>query len=217
MVSYTEQNDRRHTGRMFTAKVKAVCGSCNNGWMSSLEGDVMPTLLPMVKGEVIQIAPEAQELLATWTLKTALMCQLMQSDAVRNLPTSHYADLFRDRRLSGQMRAFTSYMVPPQYLNGESPVEYRSIPSEVRFTSSDGLQHRLWATVVTLRIGYAVLQLVSVGPEGYDYDLEPAAFAPYTEQIWPVQESICWPPRALGSISDLDQFADPLKETKVII
>ncbi|WP_280890628.1 hypothetical protein [Streptomyces sp. LBL] len=185
--------------------------------MSDLEGAAKPTLLPMVRGEITEISPAGQEVLATWTLKTALMCQLMQSKTVQNLPTSHYADLSRDRLPSQQMRVFTAYMPPPQYLNGESPIEYRSIPSEARFTTADGVQHRLWSTVVTLRIGWAVLQLISVGPLGYDYEIALSGFAPYVRQLWPIQETVSWPPLMLRSVGDLDQLSDPLKSPHIAI
>ncbi|WP_372346601.1 hypothetical protein [Streptomyces sp. KL116D] len=105
---------------MFTTTVKSVCAQCNSGWMCDLEGAVKPTLLAMVKGELVSNPSRKQEMLATWTLKTSLMCQLMQAKTVQNLPASLYTDLFRDRRPSEQMRVFTAFMPPLQYLNGES-------------------------------------------------------------------------------------------------
>jgi hypothetical protein len=206
-----------HRGRALTSTVKVVCSTCNSGWMSALEGAVQSTLLPMVKGARTEIAPASQEALATWTLKTALMCQLMQDRSVHNLPATHYTDLYQTRRPTNQMRAFAAYMVPPRYEPGVSPIEYRSIPSEGRFQAPDGTEHKLWGVVVTLRIGYAVLQLVSVGPVGYNYEVKLASFAPYAQQIWPAQDTKPWPPLALESIDDLNQFADPLKSPKVAL
>ncbi len=206
-----------YRGRALTSTVKAVCSPCNSGWMSALEGDVQPTLLPMIKGENTGITPVGQNLLATWVLKTALMCQLMQDASVHNLPPSHYKELFLDRKPSQQMRVFVAYMRPPRYGPGVSPLEYRSIPSEASFHAPDGAAHKLWGVVVTLRIGYAVLQLVSVGPVGYTYEVNLAGFAPYARQIWPAQDTTSWPPRPLKSIDELNQFADPLKFPKVVL
>ncbi|KAA0941835.1 hypothetical protein [Streptomyces apricus] len=185
--------------------------------MSALEGAVQATLLPMIKGTKTEITPSSQEVLATWTLKTALMCQLMQDRSVHNLPSVHYTELFQARKPSSQMRVFAAYMAPPQYPPGVSPIEYRSIPSEGRFQTPDGTEHKLWGVVVTLRIGYAVLQLVSVGPVGYTYEINLAGFAPYARQIWPAQDTTAWPPQRLESIQELNQFADPLKHPKVAL
>ncbi|MFF2249761.1 hypothetical protein [Streptomyces sp. NPDC058142] len=171
----------------------------------------------MIKGEKTEISPVGQELLATWALKTALMCQLMQDASVRNLPPSHYKELFQDRKPSRQMRVFAAYMRSPRYEPGVSPLEYRSIPSEASFHAPDGAAHKLWGVVVTLRIGYAVLQLMCVGPVGYNYEVKPAGFAPYARQIWPARDTTSWPPQPLESIDELDQFADPLKSPKVVL
>lgn len=141
---------RRHSGRMFTARVKAVCEPCNSGWMSALEGRVKPYLLPMIKGEIVEIPPEAQESLAVWTLKTALMCQVMLPQERPNLPAELFTDLYRDRRPAEEMKVFCGYMMPPQYFNGPSPLENRSIPSETRRRTPDGREYDLWATVVTI-------------------------------------------------------------------
>ncbi|XVV39325.1 hypothetical protein ACQPXT_40500 [Streptomyces sp. CA-100214] len=199
---------------MFTAQVKAVCGLCNSGWMSSLEGQVKPYLLPMIKGEIVELPPKAQELLATWTLKTALMCQVMLPQDEPNLPAELFTDLHRDRQPAEEMKAFCAYMMPPQYLNGPSPMENRSIPSKSRHRTPDGQEYDLWATVVTIRIGYAVLQLVSAGPKGLRYELGYGDFSPHVEPLWPVRETFSWPPRALRTTKDFDVFADPLSRVK---
>jgi hypothetical protein len=55
--------------------VKAVCGDCNNGWMSDLEGQAKPFLAPAIRGERFLLAIPDQVTVATWAAKTALMCE----------------------------------------------------------------------------------------------------------------------------------------------
>lgn len=56
--------------------VRAVCRECNNGWMSDLEGAAMPFVLPMMHLEPIKLDEAAQEAVAAWSVKTALMLSL---------------------------------------------------------------------------------------------------------------------------------------------
>ncbi|WP_125521512.1 hypothetical protein [Streptomyces sp. WAC 06783] len=209
MGSYSDRGSlRRHTGRMFTAQVKAVCAACNSGWMSALEGRARPYLLPMIKGEIVELPSEAQQILATWTLKTALMCQVMLPQTQPNLPAELFTDLYRDRQPAEEMKVFCGYMMPPQSLNGPSPLENRSVPRTIRHRRAGGQVYEVWATVVTIRIGYAVVQLVSAGPKGLRYELgfEGSCVQP----LWPVRETFSWPPRALKTLSEFNAFADPL-------
>jgi hypothetical protein len=55
--------------------VKAVCKSCNTGWMSSLESEVRPFLEPMVRGESVQLDEGRQLALAHWAAKVAVLLE----------------------------------------------------------------------------------------------------------------------------------------------
>ncbi|GHG43251.1 hypothetical protein GCM10018777_70170 [Streptomyces albogriseolus] len=91
-----------------------------------------------------------------------------------------------------------------------SPMENRSVPRTIRQRRADGSLFEAWATVVTIRIGYAVVQLVSAGPKGLRYEL--GFEGSYVEPLWPVRETFSWPPRALKTLKDFSVFADPLRE-----
>jgi len=55
-----------------------VCGSCNGGWMATLEARVKPALLRMKKdGEGLIIGPDGQRALAHWLLKNAVVRELV--------------------------------------------------------------------------------------------------------------------------------------------
>ncbi len=213
MGSYSDKGSvRRYSGRMLTAQVKAVCEPCNSGWMSVLEGRAKPYLLPMIKGEIVELVPEAQEILATWTLKTALMCQVMLPQTQPNLPAELFTDLYRDRQPAEEMKVFCGYMMPPQYLNGLSPMENRSVPRTIRDRGADGQVYEARVTVVTIRIGYAVVQVVSAGPKGLRYEL--GLEGGYVEPLWPVRKTFSWPPRALMTPEGFNVMADPLRQVR---
>jgi hypothetical protein len=54
---------------------KSICGRCNNTWMSQLEADVRPLLLPLIeeKRSAASLTADEARLLARWAFKTAFM------------------------------------------------------------------------------------------------------------------------------------------------
>jgi hypothetical protein len=53
-------------------RVKRVCESCNNGWMSDLENEAKLVIEPMLAGQSLVLGSSAQEVLAVWACKTAM-------------------------------------------------------------------------------------------------------------------------------------------------
>ncbi|MCU1485236.1 MAG: hypothetical protein JWN67_1982 [Actinomycetia bacterium] len=68
LISRTE----RKVGSAAAYKLRGVCVTCNNGWMSELENAARAVLLPMVRGETVVLDATAQVLVASWCAKTAL-------------------------------------------------------------------------------------------------------------------------------------------------
>jgi len=53
-------------GDIHSRKVRRVCKACNNGWMSSLQTDVRPFLVPMLEGDATSLNRRAQKIIAAW-------------------------------------------------------------------------------------------------------------------------------------------------------
>lgn len=70
----------------FTWTVKTVCRPCNNGWMSSLEDDAEPALLPMALGESPVLSAQQVRIIETWMAKTALVIESMDEGAKAMTP-----------------------------------------------------------------------------------------------------------------------------------
>jgi hypothetical protein len=62
-------------GDQRTIRVRAVCRSCNSGWMSELESDVRPYLTPIVKGEPVTLLRPAIAKLAQWISLKAMIAE----------------------------------------------------------------------------------------------------------------------------------------------
>jgi len=112
------------------SKIRAVCQSCNNGWMSSWETPAKTLLAPMIRGQAIRLSEVDQLTLATWaTIKayvydsatkfpsavTKEECELLKSQQrppgnVRVFLAAHEADEF----LSFMVRRVYAYGPPTQ-------------------------------------------------------------------------------------------------------
>ena len=66
-----------HTRRHARCYGEGVCAHCNNGWMSALEVSVQPYLTPLLTGQRVELSREALRLIAKWTYKTAMVCDVI--------------------------------------------------------------------------------------------------------------------------------------------
>lgn len=62
-------------GPIGAKKIRRVCGPCNSGWMSALEGIAKHTLTTMITGNPILLNREMQTAVAAWTMMTAIVAE----------------------------------------------------------------------------------------------------------------------------------------------
>lgn len=82
------------TSKKQNVTVRRVCATCNNGWMSALEGAARPLLLPWIDGTRTRLLYDPQQTIATWAIKTTMMLQytpMHQAGIV--IPAAHYEAL----------------------------------------------------------------------------------------------------------------------------
>ncbi len=98
---------RKHAVSAFVAGT--VCGTCNNGWMSDLEGDVKPVLIPLIEDprRLETLNGKQRVLVARWALKTAAMLNRASSYGTpgrplsRPVPEDHLREIVHGRFPSG--------------------------------------------------------------------------------------------------------------------
>lgn len=75
-----------------------VCSECNNGWMSSLEGEAKPLLVPLMQGEkeVVELVPNERLRVARWAFKTAIVLN-SASNFHKNVPPDHFTYLYANQ------------------------------------------------------------------------------------------------------------------------
>lgn len=68
-------------GNASVHKPIVVCGSCNNGWMSRLEVEAKPLLMPLILGTATHLDNGSSLTLATWATKTALIYEFVYPES----------------------------------------------------------------------------------------------------------------------------------------
>jgi len=111
----------KKTGKFFVTRsglglvARAVCKTCNGGWMSRLECLARPILQPMMRGKPRTLSAEDQLILVRWLMKTAMMMEFVP-DAIPMFFQSE------DRR-----GFFESFAIPDNTVMVRDCIQRRSI------------------------------------------------------------------------------------------
>lgn len=85
-----EEEVVRRNGDPHSRKIKCVCGSCNNGWMSKLQEAVKPFLVPMLMGENVSLHRKGQTKLAAWTAMMVMVAEYADRDFIAVSPKDRH-------------------------------------------------------------------------------------------------------------------------------
>lgn len=176
--------------------VKRVCKSCNEGWMSDLETESKPILLPLVFGDKpnVQLSPNDQRVLATWALKTAIVADFFGKEPY--LPSSVYRQLFEKRCPPKTCLVFVSAYGGTDY-KLTSHNNWMSVTTR-NFWNRLGVFER---GPVDMEGGMSTLRLLRLILQVAIFEREDAPLATlrkpsgYDEVIWPIADRpVAWPP-----------------------
>lgn len=203
-VHYSSRSSpRQWRSRSLGSTAKFVCGPCNNGWMSRLEGKARPILTPMIKGHGTTLTLDDQQIAARWMAKTAALSRYT-IDPPRPSVTERL-DWIANRD------------DPPSNLNVYlAAYAGRSWPSRVDHHSWEmgspvAAFNNLHIEVSTFLIGHLIIHAIE-GP----HDAPDLHFSAKTHlasavlQIWPATASVGqWPPRIAMNDADYIAYAQP--------
>lgn len=65
----------RREGHLVTRKLRVVCRTCNNGWMSQLEESAKPILLRGFSGQPFCLSQDEQDVLSRWACLKAIVAE----------------------------------------------------------------------------------------------------------------------------------------------
>lgn len=195
-------------------KVKYVCSSCNNGWMSELESLVRRIIGPLVADLSIRLNHADQWLMSIWSLKTAMVFECTN-------PTKDWFYSGEDRQelvQSISIPADTTIWIGR--LSGDSPLsgEGRKLFCDPRHASpfSGGY-------VSTFGVGRLAIQILTTRKRpGFEQvrttvHLKRGPWGRLLTQIWPITKTtVRWPPAASFSRSgiSLDELCERFIPTR---
>jgi hypothetical protein len=74
--SLTDRITREGQGHSGSKKIKHVCRTCNETWLSNqVEDAAKPTLTPLINGETMTVNADMQRILSTWAAKTVMTAE----------------------------------------------------------------------------------------------------------------------------------------------
>jgi hypothetical protein len=172
-------------------KVKAVCKTCNEGWMSGLETDNIPLIGSLMQDIALSLDGLQQYKIALWAIKTAMVSEFVSRTRRR---------LFFLKVDCEQLRVASN--LPP--LTSIS-IARHSFTNHIGFwgtdawTSDRGIQ----AHINTILVGHLAIQTVVLRVLTEQYGDAPITVSPQAGpkpwnelciDIWPTVGSANWPP-----------------------
>lgn len=173
--------------------VKTVCGFCNNGWMSDLEAENIPTIGSMLQDVAIPLDGAQQKSVAAWTVKTAMVSDSMKGRAA---PNQFYS---RDERVKVRI----SHEIPLRTLIWIARMDGMHLGNfGTDFALFSPQEDRIgMGSVTTIMAGHFVTQAVSVHVEKENIEIpelgcKMGSWNDSLVQIWPIQKpTVQWPPK----------------------
>jgi hypothetical protein len=208
VIGRSEHDRREWDARPFRERVRVVCQRCNNVWMSQLEDAVKPIMIPMLKHVPCVIDRRAQELLATWALKTCLVFQASQTGAPPIAPRIHYTHVAREHTPPSQVSIWLTshYRARFDGINSvyvQRPLGLRS--SDARFAPKDDVAYLCFLAVSWVGFVIGGHAYATDSHIVYDGQLGDALL-----QVWPVgPDPIHWPPRTMMDQDLVEALALP--------
>jgi len=175
--------------------LRKVCGTCNSGWMASLEGTVRPILAPLMRNDgPAQLSIADLALASVWATKTALLLELANA-SVRGpayAPESHFHAVFEQPTR------------PPEgvqvWLFAVNARPDRRLATAFGGWMED-TNHRPTGYFHTFHVGALGLQVLGQTRDGQVSDLPalvmPEPVRPFLVDAWPANSLGAWPPKAI--------------------
>jgi hypothetical protein len=166
-------------------KVGGCCTDCNSGWMSRLEGDSKPVLLPLIAGREVHLTADEQRLISAWAVKTPMVLECSGARSrVKYFSQNERSNLRVHRRLPPSTAVFLAgYRGRHAFRASENPAVF--FDDTGRF---DGYSS-------TTAFGSLVVQVFSFRRQSGNRLFRVSGnFDEAEVQIWPCRATVVWPP-----------------------
>ena len=216
---YEPWRDARR-GRPRDLQAKAPCAECNNTWMNEMDNALSVLGPQLVRGKPVNLTKAKKAALAAWSVKFALMLQLVYPrDSRFVIPDADYPQFYTDRQPSDLMQLWAGYMEPPGKYSGPALALHDHRHDEMFFDADTlialGLDLSLASKgyLATVRFGHCVIGLLRAGRTEL-LPLQALAWPRQWVQIWPAIGTSRWPPADRLATSRLTPLAVGIRRSQ---
>jgi len=178
-------------------KVRGCCTRCNSGWMSDLEQEAKPVLLPLVAGAEVHLPGSAQSVIARWAIKTVMVLEFSSASSRGKYYSQTEREALRAGRLPGSTLVFLAgYRGQHAFQATEHPLTFSDTARTFPGYSS------------TTTFGSLVLQVLSYRERaGSRWFKVSGNFDKAEVQVWPIRGEVLWPPEEVFEDDALESYA----------
>jgi hypothetical protein len=195
-------------GDPFGSKVRVVCTTCNNTWLSGIQDAAKPLLIPMLIGQTSVLGDDAQKTIATWAAMATMTAEhVMKEESLIAVSQTDREWLWKNGTPSPDWRIwigrYQRHRLAERWTHCSVPIYEREpviAPSGLPQCNTQTTTFMVGEFFVHVLSGSFANQV-----RDWDWRTWPRAHQVLT-QIWPVKESMTvWPIRA-ASVTDADAY-----------
>jgi hypothetical protein len=196
---------------LFTRRLKIVCSTCNEGWMSGIEEAAKPLLVKMFGSpSQISLSADDQLALARWAFKTAVVARYVTDRST--FPAAHRREFGETHNPPQNAQIWIgAASVPNTPTYGELLAETKYQPVELTAPGPDGSATVAPAYRSELRLYNVVFVVMGYVADAPLARIEPSgALGMALTALWPAAgQDISWPPPvnldSIGGMSGLKE------------
>jgi hypothetical protein len=204
----TIEETKERPGSTKSVKLRVVCETCNNGWMSTIDNEAKSVLSFLILGQPAIVTLNSAKLIARWACMKMMVAEHSQPldvctpqyerDHLRNNrepPPNWKIWIARHDGVSWRanyVRHSGTFTFPP---------EVPQVKEGGRFANN--------THAVTIGIGQLLIHAISSAARGVDLDI-PREFMRHMCRVWPADAGFMWPPGAMLSALGVAQLAHAL-------
>lgn len=184
-----QSGHRRH--QTFSAiRIKGVCETCNNTWMSQIESAAKPLLEPMIRGQRRAIPPRDQKTIATWMALKTLVAERMDKKVDVAAPDDYHDFYARREPPDGFLARIGRVDVP------DRDVCYFALDPKTTLHSLNGVPAGLpFVVYFTFSLRSVLFQTMFITKRALAYPgASPHDPDPLWSWVWPPRDEVNWYP-----------------------
>lgn len=172
---------RQRQGSVLTKKIRVVCKSCNNGWMSALEKKVKPILVAGIRGHSLELSQAQLAELAHWACVKAIVGEHAEGEMALT-PSEDRFLFFRQSKIPDYFRIYIgrhSALTQLAYLRHSTTVSRTMAGPNPPLPS--GISRNIQS--ITFLVGPVFFHVLSSRVN--DFDLDGVIKYSQVERLWP--------------------------------